>query len=99
MVELTDLDLSFNVFKDFPYEEGTFPRLINLDIRGNPILGLPKFILKTNLDKIYLEWDHILNEIRYLKDSGEYPLMPNLDSYDRNLFAMPITDIHLAFDQ
>ena len=97
MVDLTDLDLSFNFLTAFPYEEGNMPSLVNLDIRGNPILSLPKFIIKTNLEIIFLEWDHVLKEESYLKGSNEPKNIPFIEEYLPPSFAIPITNIKSAF--
>lgn len=56
MSELRTLDISFNRIKHFPYSVGELPNLQKLDIRGNPLTGLPCFLKLTRLSILVSEW-------------------------------------------
>lgn len=97
MTELADLDLSFNFLTIFPYEEGNLPNLVNLDIKGNPILAIPKFVIRTKLENLFLEWDHVVKEESYLKAQDDQKAFPSIDSFLRSSFLISIEKIKEAF--
>lgn len=53
---LLHLDISFNQFVDFPYYEGQLPSLRYLDLRGNPLCSIPRFILRSSLQSLAVDW-------------------------------------------
>lgn len=56
MGNLTELNLSYNQLTRFPYEEYQLPKLKILDITGNPLEELPRFLVNSQLDKFYFDW-------------------------------------------
>lgn len=99
LTDLIDLDVSFNFLPVYPYEEGHLLNLKKLDIRGNPILSIPKFIVQTKLDTVYFEWNNVLREESYLKGSPEPKTSPNMNTLSKNDFAIPINNFRMAFEK
>lgn len=97
LVDLVDLDISFNFLSQYPYEEGSLPNLINLDIRGNSILSIPKFVLNSKLKCLYLEWEHVVKEEKYLKTTNDQEQHPSIETYNRDSFLIPIEKLREAF--
>lgn len=62
--ELEFLDVSFNLFDSYPYEEGLLPQLKKIDIRGNSVLELPPFILDSKLQSLYSDWQFMAYQDR-----------------------------------
>jgi hypothetical protein len=57
LAEVKEIDLSYNLFVEFPILEGYLPRLASLKILFNPLSSLPTYIGKmANLNYLHTEW-------------------------------------------
>lgn len=67
--KLKNLNLSFNLFKEVPFGSGQLRALKRLDLRGNPLTELPKFLFDDfqGLESLFLEWAFFAFQTKHLK--------------------------------
>lgn len=90
---LTHLDISYNLFADFPYKEGQLENLQFLSIKSNPIDRLPNFLKKSKLEILQFDWYFDPTKI---VGSDDIEAQEYIDSHD---FEMDYHKIQLLFDR
>jgi Leucine-rich repeat (LRR) protein len=90
---LTHLDISYNLFADFPYKEDQLENLQFLSIKSNPIDRLPNFLKKSKLEILQFDWyfDHTK-----IVGSDDIEAQEYIDSHD---FEMNYHKIQQLFDR